>query len=172
MRCCACKLRRGYFWTNRAGAGTRLIDGLRIRGGFRLRPQARTGAIRGYCRWFGGTQKALHRIRQRQRWMHSGQSTVRFAVAFEATAILAVVVQHREWQRLGVKGREAQHKSCNVRWTGNQDFEQFDAIRSQDCIRSVMRDANNRDIELYVMKAHAGRTRQRELSGFKWHEWG
>jgi len=34
----------------------------------------------------------------------SGQSTVRFAVAFEATAILAVVVQHTEWQRLGVKG--------------------------------------------------------------------
>jgi hypothetical protein len=32
MRCCACKLRRGYFGTNRAGAGTRLIDGLRIRG--------------------------------------------------------------------------------------------------------------------------------------------
>jgi hypothetical protein len=51
-----------------------------------------------------------------------------------------------------------QDKSCNVRWTGNKDFEQFDAIRSQDCIRSVMQDANKRgEHRVYVMKAHAGR---------------
>ena len=103
-------------WTNRAGAGTRMIDGLKDTGGVRLRPQARAGAIRGYCRWFRWDQKPRTGYDKDSAGRTSGQSTVRFAVAFEATAILAVVVQHTEWQRLGVKVRQGprQELQCTM----------------------------------------------------------
>jgi hypothetical protein len=78
---------------------------------------------------------------------------------------LGVVVQQRNGSDWVSRVREAQDKSCNVRWTGNQDFEQFDAIRSQDCIRSVIQVANNKE----TSSVRDGNTcRQDAAEGTEW----
>jgi hypothetical protein len=120
MECCACKLRgRGYF--DQPGWCGHKIDGS-IRGGVRLRPQARTGAIGGYCRLIQVGLQASHRIRQRRRWTHwAAYGSVRGCIRGHSG--LAVVVQRTEWQRLGVPPvRKVQDKSCNVRWTRDANF--------------------------------------------------
>ena len=130
-------------WTNRAGAGTRMIDGLNIRGGsLGLGHRRGRELFEATVDGSGGT-KASHRIRQRQRWTHFWAVYGSVRGCIQGHSDLAVVVQHMEWQRLGVKVRQGprQELQCTMD-RESRIFEQFDAVRSQDCIRSVMQDAN------------------------------